>query len=195
MILKQNWRSGLRTSVRRAWKPQGDGRRVPWHEDSAYWKGHVEPLDIVTVWLTIDPSTEENGCMKVIPRTHMEGQKGYSNYDPVDASKHVFPTEITKRQRDESKAVSCILEPNHASLHDARIMHGSDPNHSTRRRCGYTMRFMSTASRLSEKQREHFQIYLARGRDLANQPENYGDPKVPAPELVEQRIAKGKRGH
>jgi hypothetical protein len=24
-------------------KPQGDGRRVPWHEDSAYWKGMLEP--------------------------------------------------------------------------------------------------------------------------------------------------------
>src|SRR4028118_284641 len=26
-------------------KPQGDGRRVPWHEDSAYWKGMLEPME------------------------------------------------------------------------------------------------------------------------------------------------------
>src|SRR5688572_31577683 len=53
-------------------KPAGTGRRVPWHEDSAYWKKMMHPHDVVTVWLAIDPSTRANGCMKVIPRTHLE---------------------------------------------------------------------------------------------------------------------------
>src|SRR5438477_11465615 len=62
-------------------KPRGTGQRVPWHEDSFYWKGMMEPMEVVTVWLAIDPSTRANGCMKVIPRTH---DHGYSDYDPVD---------------------------------------------------------------------------------------------------------------
>ena len=36
-------------------KPKGDGCRVPWHEDSAYWKGMLEPMEAVTVWLAIAP--------------------------------------------------------------------------------------------------------------------------------------------
>src|SRR5439155_22073818 len=81
-------------------KPRGTGQRVPWHEDSFYWKGMMEPMEVVTVWLAIDPSTRANGCMKVIPRTH---DHGYSDYDPVDdKSKSVFATEIKKQQRDES---------------------------------------------------------------------------------------------
>src|SRR5450759_5037926 len=32
-------------------KPGGVGKRVPWHEDSAYWRGWLEPMDVVTVWL------------------------------------------------------------------------------------------------------------------------------------------------
>src|SRR5438552_2102955 len=38
-------------------KPQGHGKRVPWHEDSYYWKGMLDPMEVCTVWLAIDPST------------------------------------------------------------------------------------------------------------------------------------------
>ena len=174
-------------------KPKGDGRRVPWHEDSAYWKTMIDPMEIVTVWLAIDPSTRINGCMNVIPRTHREAQKGFSDYDPVDTTRNVFSVEIIKSQRDESKAVACELQPNHASLHDARLMHGSEPNTSNIRRCGYTMRYMSSACRLSAKAAEHHQIYLARGRDLANQA--YADPTKNYQSLIDLRAQIGKKGH
>src|SRR5208283_4596128 len=38
-------------------KPRGNGKRVPWHEDSAYWKGKIIPMEVCTVWLAIDPSS------------------------------------------------------------------------------------------------------------------------------------------
>ena len=175
-------------------KPKGNGKRVPWHEDSAYWRGQLDPMDVCTVWLAIDPSRLENGCMKVIPRTHNTGRKGFSDYDPVDAIKNVFPTEITKTQRDESNAVACILEQGQASLHDGRIMHGSEPNTSNLRRCGYTMRFISTRTRFNHEEHGKFHnIYLARGRDHAGN--RYSDPTKPYPELVESRVKYGKTGH
>src|SRR5690242_16906090 len=112
-------------------KPKGNGKRVPWHEDSYYWKGMMQPMEVVTVWLAIDPSTNQNGCMRVIPRT----LHGYSDYEPVDETKNVFSTEIKRHQFDESKAVSLELVPNQCSLHDGRLMHGSQPNTSSIRRC------------------------------------------------------------
>jgi hypothetical protein len=75
-------------------KPKGNGKRVPWHEDSAYWKGKINPMEVCTVWLALDPSTKENGCMMVIPRTHTSGYKGFSEYENVDAAQNVFSTEI-----------------------------------------------------------------------------------------------------
>src|SRR5882724_9549620 len=30
-------------------KPGADGRRVPWHEDSNYWKDIIHPINVVTV--------------------------------------------------------------------------------------------------------------------------------------------------
>lgn len=55
-------------------KPKGNRRRVPWHEDSAYWKDELHPVEVITVWLAIDRSLRENGCMMVIPRTHRTGR-------------------------------------------------------------------------------------------------------------------------
>lgn len=150
-------------------KPAGNGKRVPWHEDSAYWGHAVRPMEVVTVWLAIDPSIPENGCMRVIPATH---QDGYSPYDPVqNPEKHVFSTEIRRERRDESKAVDIVLKPNQCSIHHAKLMHGSNYNTSTQRRCGYTMRYFPTTACFEPecdayKRRLH-QIYLARGRDRA----------------------------
>lgn len=174
-------------------KPTGDGKRVPWHEDSAYWKTMVSPAEIVTVWLAIDPSMLVNGCMKVIPRTHAEGKKGFSDYVDVDTTANVFHTEIDPRQRREDLAVPCILEPGQCSLHDARLMHGSEANTSNIRRCGYTMRFMGTHVKLNPEAETYHHVYLARGTDRAGN--NYGDPEKSYPEKARYREVNRKKMH
>lgn len=175
-------------------KPRGNGKRVPWHEDSAYWKGRVDPMEICTVWLAIDPSTRVNGCMMVIPRTHVEGQKGFSDYAEVDESKNVFGSEIVARQRDESKRVYVELQANQCSLHDARIMHGSEPNTSDIRRCGWTLRFTSTRTRFNfEKFDGTHVVYLAKGRDHAGN--TYADPTRAYPEVIAKRGMSGSYRH
>ena len=171
-------------------KPRGNGKRVPWHEDSAYWQTMLTPMEVVTVWLAIDPSRLENGCMNVIPRTH---DNGYSEYEPVDPATNVFHAEVKRHQFDENRAVAIELEPNHASLHDGRIIHGSRANTSTLRRCGYTMRYISAATKLAESAQKYHQIYLARGRDLGGN--TYADPSVTYTEKMALRTRHGKHGH
>jgi ectoine hydroxylase-related dioxygenase (phytanoyl-CoA dioxygenase family) len=172
-------------------KPRGNGKRVPWHEDSAYWRRLLEPMEVVTVWLAIDPSTVANGCMYVIPRTHNTGRKGFSDYEDVDTAKSVFATEILPSQRRDELAVPCILQPNHASLHDARLMHGSPPNTSDIRRCGWTLRFIRASTRLNPEFTDRQLMYLARGRNLAGQP--LADPAKAYPEVIALR--KGFKAH
>jgi hypothetical protein len=174
-------------------KPKGNGKRVPWHEDSAYWIKMLAPMEVVTVWLAIDPSTIENGCMYVIPATHNTGKQGFSDYDPVDKAFNVFPTEITATQRNDAQAKPCILQAGQASLHDGRLIHGSPPNTSNIRRCGYTMRYIPTHVKLSEEAMSWHQIYLARGQDRAGN--QYANPGRAYPELARTRVQSGKRGH
>lgn len=145
------------------------GRRTPWHEDSAYWKGKFDSFDgIVTVWLAIDRATKENGCMGVVPGTHLNG---FSEYENIKDSDSTFDTEIKTKVKVED-VVWFELEKNNYSLHDSRIIHGANANTSSSRRTGYTMRYFNLDLKLN---REHpgnktHKIYYCRGRNTGQNP-------------------------
>jgi hypothetical protein len=149
------------------------GRATPWHEDSAFWEGRFDNYDnIVTIWLALeDGSFKDNGCMRVIPGSHLNG--GFSeNYVPTDMSVKTFHAEIA--EVDDSRAVDFELERGQFSLHDGRIVHGAKPNTSSIRRTGYTMRYFPASVKvLPVEQNAGWKIWLARGEDSAgNQYEN-----------------------
>jgi hypothetical protein len=140
------------------------GRATPWHEDSAFWNGRLSAYDrIVTVWLALGPSNRTNGCMRVIPGTHTGG---FSEYVPTDMTVKTFHAEIPNV--DESKAVYFELNRGEFSLHDGRIVHGAEPNTSSVRRTGYTMRYFPASVRvLPVEANANWKIWLARGEDSA----------------------------
>jgi hypothetical protein len=142
------------------------GRMTPWHEDSAYWNGRFDKYDsIVTIWLAIDRSNKENGCMRVIPGTH---HNGFSEYEDVDKRINTFHAQI--KNIDESQAVYFELERGECSLHDSRIIHGATANTSPHRRCGYTMRYISASTKVDPEINAGWKFWLARGRNLAGNP-------------------------
>jgi ectoine hydroxylase-related dioxygenase (phytanoyl-CoA dioxygenase family) len=139
------------------------GRATPWHEDSAFWEGRVSNYDnIVTVWLALDRSTRENGCMRVIPGTH---RNGFSRYVDVDTQQNMFGRQI--ESVEESEAVYFELEPGECSLHDSRIIHGAPANMSPSRRCGYTMRYVPASTKAYMEENLGHRLWLARGQDRA----------------------------
>jgi hypothetical protein len=155
-------------------KPPGKGLTVPWHEDSSYWKGMLDPQEVMTVWLAIDDVSQENGGMRVIPRSH---SNGFSEYSEVDASKNVFGTEVRSDQFDESTAVNFAISQGECHVHHAKLIHGSNANTSDRRRCGYTMRYMPASAKFHQDKEPSQQIYLARGENVAGN--TLGDPTQP----------------
>lgn len=154
-------------------KPSSDGQRVPWHEDSAYWGERLSKHEVVTVWLAIDDSLVGNGCMRVVSGTH---NHGFSDYEPVDdPEKQVFGREIVSQQVDQSKVVDLEIMQGQCHLHHSKMVHGSNANTSARRRCGYTMRYMSTSVKVKNmSESSTHTIYLARGKDLGGN--EYSDP-------------------
>ena len=142
------------------------GRGTPWHEDSGYWNGRFTRYDkIITIWLALDPSNKENGCMRVIPGTQVNG---FSSYEQVDGKTNTFHLQIP--DVDESKAAYFELARGESSLHDSRIIHGATPNTSPHRRCGYTMRYFATDAHFNVDNNPDFSIWLARGKDLGDNP-------------------------
>jgi non-heme Fe2+,alpha-ketoglutarate-dependent halogenase len=120
-------------------KPPGSASEfVAWHQDTTYWG--LEPPFAVTVWIALDDSDAENGCMRVIPGTHRGGLLPHSvSKQPGNVLAH--DQEIPAEYLDEQAAVDFVLKAGQASLHHGELVHGSNPNRSTRRRCGTTIRF------------------------------------------------------
>jgi len=146
------------------------GRRTPWHEDSSYWNGRFDRLDqIVTIWLAIDNSTLENGCMGVVPGTH---KNGFSEYHNVDTQTNTFGLEIKAEQVELEKVVWFELNKGECSTHDGRIIHGANANTSPKRRCGYTMRYFSLDMKLDKDHpgNKNHKIFWCRGENIGDNP-------------------------
>ena len=53
-------------------KEPKDGSVVPWHQDAQYWP--LFPANAVTVWLALYDTNEENGAMRVVKGSHIQGK-------------------------------------------------------------------------------------------------------------------------
>ena len=147
-------------------KPKGNGRAVPWHTDGAYWNKRLTPMNVMTLWLAVDESTVENGCMRVIPGSHHAYRAAIDDYESVDRSTNVFHARIPPHLIEEERAVNLELAVGECHFHDAWTIHGSNPNFSEKRRCGYTMRYMPADVVLHrEGWNQSHHIYLLRGVD------------------------------
>jgi non-heme Fe2+,alpha-ketoglutarate-dependent halogenase len=113
---------------------------VSWHQDSTYWG--LEPADIVTAWVALSESIHENGAMRVIPGSHKLDQAPHC--DTFAADNLLSRGQEIMVEVNESKAVELPLQPGEMSLHHVRLIHGSEPNPSTKRRIGFAIRYVPT---------------------------------------------------
>lgn len=121
-------------------KEANDPAYVSWHQDSTYW-GLSSP-DVVTAWVGFTDSNVRNGCMQVIPGTHLKDQLPHKDtFAPNNLLTRGQEVQVEVSSRD---AVDVILEAGEMSLHHVRLVHGSPPNTSNDRRIGYAIRYVPT---------------------------------------------------
>jgi hypothetical protein len=117
-------------------KMPGDGKRVSWHQDSSYWP--LTPSMAVTAWLAIDDATVENACMRYIPSSHHLGHLTYT-LSENDESNVLNQTVVGAENLGHP--VNVELKAGEMSIHSDLLLHGSEANQSTKRRCGLTLRY------------------------------------------------------
>ena len=111
-----------------------DEKVVPWHQDASYWG--LTPARTVTVWLAIDDADDQNAAMKFIPGSHKLGH--------LEWKEHQGPAALHQEivgAGGLAKPMYNVLKAGQVSLHADMLAHGSDANHSSRRRCGLTLRY------------------------------------------------------
>lgn len=148
-------------------KMPGTGRPgVPWHQDGSYWP--LWPMDAVTLWLAVDRSDVENGCLKVVRGSHR-----MSLTRPGGREQHAgFGTHSDEEARELGELVNVELNPGDASVHHPNLVHSSGPNCSEppRRRCGLSIRYMRSAVHCVEEEQP---VLLLRGAPTPGVPNWY----------------------
>jgi len=125
-------------------KPPGDGQPVLFHQDGAYWP--LEPMEVVTLWLAVDDSDAENGCMRMIPGTHKMDLHEMIDSDTDSVLGSMIKPELIEGIAES--ALDLVLTAGDVSVHSSAIVHGSHANHSDRRRGGLTIRYVPTSTEI-----------------------------------------------
>ncbi|MCA9176101.1 MAG: phytanoyl-CoA dioxygenase family protein [Planctomycetales bacterium] len=122
-------------------KPAG-GIEKPYHQDSAYFT--IEPLALVTCWIALDDVTLDNGCLWVIPGSHLgelhEHSEPWQVGDRVDM-------QVPEARIDRLRETPITMPAGSCSFHHSKLLHRSGPNRSLRPRRGLAIHYMSARSR------------------------------------------------
>jgi chlorinating enzyme len=117
-------------------KMPNDGKSVAWHQDASYWP--LTPSKAVTAWLAIDDADQENACMRFIAGSH---HHGHLTYRPSNPNEHNVLNQTIENPLQYGTPVDDVLSAGEISLHSDLLLHGSEANCSSRRRCGLTLRY------------------------------------------------------
>lgn len=138
-------------------KPAGDRAYVSWHQDSAYFG--LEPHDEVTAWIALTDSQRDNGCLRIMPGSHVGADFSHEETKHPD---NLLIRGQAIRGLDEARALDIELAPGEFSLHQERTVHGSLPNTSARPRIGFAIFYIPPRVRSTLGRRS---ALLVRGED------------------------------
>ena len=136
---------------------------VSWHQDGYYW-GLSAPR-LVSAWVALADSTVENGCLRVIPGSHLVDR--YPHGATAKHKHNLLGTglEIAVEVAPE-QAVDVTLRAGEMSLHHVSMVHGSEGNRSDTYRIGFAVRYL--AADVSQELNLGHPAAAARGRTDAS---------------------------
>ena len=117
---------GVRTNGNKLnMKPPAHGSAVEWHQDWAFYP-HTND-DLLAVGIAIDDMTVENGCMLMVPGSHKRALISHHE-------RGVFVGAVTAPDFKPKPVQDVLVQAGGISIHHARTLHASMPNHSDRPR-------------------------------------------------------------
>jgi len=107
------------------------GGKWEWHQDYGYWyyDGFLR-ADMGSGFVALDPSTEENGSLSVIPGSHLYGRLDHTT---VGQQAGADPSRVEQIKRSHG-VVLCTMNPGDALFFHANTLHCSSANLSEQSR-------------------------------------------------------------
>ncbi|MEM7017979.1 MAG: phytanoyl-CoA dioxygenase family protein [Pseudomonadota bacterium] len=123
---------------------------TPWHQDLPYWP--FQGRQICSIWLALNPASLDEGVPEFIRGSHLseymyrpELFNAREDHPEADwtAATTGEPMPDIDAKRDDYDIVSWAVEPGDALIFSARIVHGSQGNHSQyQRRAAFITRWL-----------------------------------------------------
>jgi len=123
------------------YKPAATGGVNMWHQDAPLWP-ILAPMTEVSAWLALDDVDPENGCMSMVPGSHLWGNQiaflhTLKSFDDMPREFHGQPVEVRP----------CPVRKGEVHYHHALTWHGSPANTSTRPRRAIALHYMTNETR------------------------------------------------
>jgi hypothetical protein len=112
---------------------------VGWHQDGI--TEEIEDACVPAIWLGLTPATVENGCLRVVPRSHRLGLIPHVNRPHAD---NLTTGGITAQAAIDAP-YDLVMRPGEMSLHHPLVLHGSNPNRSGESRIGFSATYGNNA--------------------------------------------------
>jgi hypothetical protein len=125
------------------YKPPRVGGNVAWHQDYSYWL-RTTPSQHLSVWIGLDDSTLENGCLQVVPDSH---RWGLLRRDELLGDMDALKQQLTAEQVARFVPVPLEQPAGTCSFHHDHTIHGSYRNESERPRRAIILNFMADGTR------------------------------------------------
>lgn len=93
----------------------------PWHQDYPYWKGSHK----VSVWIAMDDATPDNGCLRIVPGSHLFGSANHGG----DASDGLgFKNRLGDQEIEGQQIIDLDAVRGDAIIFHDLLYHASYPN-------------------------------------------------------------------
>ena len=136
------------------YKPPEIGGTTSWHQDAPLWP-IIRPMTEVSAWVALDDVDVENGCMSMVPGSHLWGNqieflRSLENYT---AMPNMF------EERDVA-VKPCPVKKGEVHYHHALTWHGSHDNTSKRPRRAIAIHYMTHETRYEASGRHVMQPFV-----------------------------------
>jgi phytanoyl-CoA hydroxylase len=117
-------------------KPPSKEARFEWHQDYPFFP-HTN-FDLLAVMIMLDDSTEQNGCLKIIPGSHKWGPRNH-----LFARDGAFSSQLEDRSvlEDSSRWKTVPVPAGGMELHHCNMLHSSGPNRGVQPRSAIVIQY------------------------------------------------------
>ena len=166
------------------YKPPGIEQSVhPFHQDAAYFMFQPQ-RKCLGVWIPLDPVSEENGSLSIIPRSHELDLRKHRVKEGINFG--ALAAEGIEDNPDyHEKAITLSMHPGDCLLFNTRLLHRSGGNRTARHRRVITLHMASSTCQMTGPALSEYGFAQVRGRSYPGCLEPVENPNL---KLVNQLV-------